>query len=230
MNIVTTSPTMTSVELLDVLNPVRVEYGENEVRRNDFTARCKDELAGDHYETFVVTNPNGTTTEVLRIDQDQCMLILMRESKAVRRKVLEKLKAVASPVQDLPRTFAEALRLAAEQAELIESQQKAIEAAAPKVAFVERYVESTGNLGFREVAKVLQANEARLREWLLTEKIMYRLAGDMVPHQSHIDAGRFVVKTGASDGGHSFKQAKATPKGVEWLAGQWAIHCLRQAA
>lgn len=52
--------TMTSTDLCDLVNTARVELGENEVRRNDFTARCRDELDDDHYESFVVTNPNKT--------------------------------------------------------------------------------------------------------------------------------------------------------------------------
>jgi phage antirepressor YoqD-like protein len=44
---------------------------------------------------------------------------------------------------------------------------------------------------------------------------------------AHIDAGRFVVKAGTSQGsGHAFNQPKFTPKGVTWIAGEWAKHCL----
>mgnify|MGYP000735801290 CR=1 FL=1 len=59
--------TMSSADLCDLVNRARFEFGENEVRRNDFTSRCKDELDGEHYESFVVTNPNGTTSEVLPV-------------------------------------------------------------------------------------------------------------------------------------------------------------------
>lgn len=79
--------TMTSKELLDLINQERKLFGESEVRLNDFTTRCKDECDGDHYEIFVVANPNGTTSEILGLNLDQCMLISMRESKGVRRSV-----------------------------------------------------------------------------------------------------------------------------------------------
>lgn len=95
--IATLAPTMTSLELLEILNAARAEFGENEVRRNDFNARCRDELAGDHYESFVVTNDNGIKSEAIRLDQDQCMLVLMRESKLVRRRVLEQVKTKQAP-------------------------------------------------------------------------------------------------------------------------------------
>lgn len=86
------SLTMSSVELLEMVNAARKQFGETDVRRNDFAARCRDELDGEHYETFVVKNPNGTESEAVRMTRDQCMYVLMRESKAVRRAVASRLK------------------------------------------------------------------------------------------------------------------------------------------
>lgn len=97
--------------------------------------------------------------------------------------------------------------------------------AAPKAEFVDRYVESTGNLGFRQVAKLLKVKETELREFLIGNKVMYRLAGVMTPYADHVGAGRFVVKAGMAEHGdssHAYSQAKFTPKGVEWLAGELA--------
>lgn len=108
-------PTMSSVDLLALVNTARQQHGEAEVRRNDFVARCKDELEGEHYETFVVKNPNGTESEGISMTRDQCMYVLMRESKSVRRAVTERLKAVPHPA--IPQSLPEALRLAADLAE-----------------------------------------------------------------------------------------------------------------
>jgi phage antirepressor YoqD-like protein len=47
----------------------------------------------------------------------------------------------------VPTSLSGALRLAAEQAELIERQQAALTSAAPAVEFVDRYVDSTGLKG-----------------------------------------------------------------------------------
>lgn len=90
--------TMTSLDLLEIINQERANAGESQVRKNDFNARCKDELEDMDYETFVVKNPNGTSTEVLQLSRDQCMLISMRESKVVRRNVLEKLKTASTSI------------------------------------------------------------------------------------------------------------------------------------
>ncbi len=92
MNLITTtSDTMGTIELLALVNEARAEFGEGAVRHNDFVARCKDELDGDHYEIFVVQNLNNTQSEGLRLTADQCKLVAMRESKGVRRRVLARL-------------------------------------------------------------------------------------------------------------------------------------------
>lgn len=130
----------------------------------------------------------------------------------------------------LPQSFAEALRLAADQQEQIEQQKELLAIAAPKAEFVDKYVDSTGLKGFRQTAKLLSANEARFRDFLLDKKIMYRLGGEWQAYQQHIDAGRFQVKTGSSEGGHAFNQTKFTAKGVNWIAGLWAQHNLRVEA
>ena len=121
---------------------------------------------------------------------------------------------------------AAAARAWAEQFELQQAANQALAIAAPKVEFVDRYVESTGLKGFRQTAKLLGANEARFREFLLDKKIMYRMGGEWQAHAPHIAAGRFDVKTGTSDSGHAFNQTKFTPKGVTWVAGLWAQYKL----
>lgn len=129
----------------------------------------------------------------------------------------------------LPQSFAEALRLAADQQEQIEQQAAALAKAQPKVEFVDRYVESSGLKGFRQVAKLLRANESRFREFLTDKGIMYRLGGEWMPYQQHIDAGRFEVRTGTGEqSNHTFNQAKFTPKGVAWITGLWSIEQTRR--
>lgn len=131
----------------------------------------------------------------------------------------------------VPQTLAEALRLAADQAEQIEQQQAALSIAAPKAAFVDQYVENTGSMSFRQAAKLLKANERRFRQMLLDKGVMYYLSGTLTPYQQHIDAGRFQVKTGTSGRNqHAFTQARFTPKGLQWVAGLWAAYQLEAAA
>lgn len=169
------------------------------------------------------------------LDRELTETLLTGYSAILRRKVIARwreLEAGAPSASSflIPQTFADALRLAADQQETIQNQAEQLAIAAPAVEFVGKYVESTsGAKGFREVCKVLKAKEPEFRDFLQDSKIMYRLGGAWTAYQNHIDAGRFEVKTGTAND-HAYSQAKFTPKGIEWVAGEWAKHQLRTVA
>ena len=160
------------------------------------------------------------------LDKDTTICLVAGYDAVVRMRIIKRWQDLeAQQAPKLPQTMAQALRLAAEQAEQIEVQQEQLALAAPKVEFVERYVLSTGNAGFREVAKLLGAKEYAFKEFLIAKRVLYSLAGRMTPYSEHIEAKRFFVRTGTSQRNeHSFVQAQFTPKGIEWVAGLWGKH------
>lgn len=176
----------------------------------------------------------GRPTMVYDLTKRDCLVVISGYSAALRAKIIDRWMALeaAAPALALPQSFADALRLAADQQDVIAAQAEQLAAAAPAVEFVERYADSTGTKGFREVAKLLHANESAFREFLLDQKIMYRLNGALTPHAHHMDAGRFCVKAGTAQNNHAFNAARFTTKGVTWIAGEWAKHqvALRQRA
>ena len=130
-------------------------------------------------------------------------------------------KTVALP------SYAEALRGLADQIEQTEHANALLAIAAPKAAFVDQYVEASGSMSFRQVCKLIGANERQFRQMLLDKDVMYYLGGVLTPYKPHQDAGRFEVKTGTSEhNGHAFSQARFTAKGVQWVAGLWAARQL----
>ncbi|WP_323142743.1 phage antirepressor KilAC domain-containing protein [Massilia phyllosphaerae] len=177
---------------------------------------------------------NGQTYSEFLLSFRDTMVVVSGYSADLRARIIDRWQelergAPAAPVPALPRTFAEALRLAADQQDVITAQAERLAAAAPAVEFVERYADATGTKGFRQVCKLLGANEAQFREFLIEERIMYRLGGELTPHAPHIDAGRFCVKTGTAQvSGHAYNAARFTPKGVTWVAGEWAKWQLKQ--
>lgn len=165
---------------------------------------------------------NGQTYTECRANQRDSYVIMARLSPEFTARLVDRwqeLEQAAAPA--IPQTYAAALRLAAEQAEKIERQAAALALTAPKVAVVDRYMDATGTQTFRQVAKLLQAREPAFRAFLAARGIMYQLAGSWVPYAEHIDAGRFVVKTGSADNGHAYSTARFTPRGVAWVAQQW---------
>lgn len=209
-----------SDELLAIVNEVRRQYGENPIRNNVFIDRIKDELDGEYYKIFVVQNSNKTESEILNLTSDQATLVSMRESKAVRRAVLEKLKALQGP--KIPQSLPEALRLAADLAEENAQLSHKVMKDAPKVAFVNHYVEAGGAKSLRETAKILNMPEKAMIDTLLRDKVLFRQSGNLLPHALRQREGLFTVKTGTSDYGHAYTQTRVTPRGVQWIAERYA--------
>lgn len=84
--------TIDSQSLLAMVNEARKQCGEKEVRNNDFIGRIKDELEGEYYEIFVVQKTNKTTSEKVVMSIKQALRVAARESKAVRRSLVDKLE------------------------------------------------------------------------------------------------------------------------------------------
>ena len=181
-------------------------------------------------ETPYTHQQNGQSYPEFLLDYRNTMVVVSGYSPEVRARIIDRwqeLEAKQGPA--LPQTMAQALRLAAEQAEHIEVQEAQLREAAPKVEYVDRYVAANGALGFRQVAKLLNAKEPEFRVFLEDSKILYRLGGVLTPYQNHIEAGRFAIKTGVSQlTEHAYAQARFTPKGVNWVAGEWAKYLVAQ--
>lgn len=96
---------MSSYEFLtEIINPARVEAGESPVDNRKFLARVRDELGEDGLpagKVFRLVLPQGGYNELTSYDLsgDQLLLVGMRESKAVRRKVLEYIRRIEKDKQ-----------------------------------------------------------------------------------------------------------------------------------
>ena len=96
--------------------------------------------------------------------------------------------------------------------------QEKVEEDAPKVEFVDKYVDSSGLLGFREVAKMLSIKEAALRAWLVDTGAMYRLGSGWAFKAQWLNSKRGVHKTSYDVYGRAVVAAKFTPKGFAYIA------------
>lgn len=165
---------------------------------------------------------NGNTyTEYLLNKRDSLILVAQNCPEFTARIVdrWQELEAREAPA--IPKTFAAALRLAAEQQERIEEQAKLIEHQRPAVEFVDRYVEARSDKGLREVAKILGIKEREFIAELAASGVIFKQGSNWLPYAEHQHAGRFTVKTGEANG-HAFHQMRFTPQGVAWVAQRFA--------
>ncbi|EIG8280874.1 phage antirepressor KilAC domain-containing protein [Escherichia coli] len=220
-----TGDTIDSQTLLKMVNEARKLCGENEIRNNDFLNRIKDELDGEFYETFVKSHGTraGRSFEVITMTYKQALRVAARESKAVRRSLIDKLEELQqanSPAPSIPQTLPEALRLAAELAEQKMQLEQQLVAAAPKVDFADRVSVANGIL-IGNFAKVVGLKQNALFSWLRQNGILMAFgARKNVPRQQYINAGYFTVKEVVLDDENGY-QIRLTPqltgKGQQWL-------------
>jgi Rha family phage regulatory protein len=90
----------------------------------------------------------------------------------------------------VPKSLPEALRLAADLAETVETQKAVIEAAKPKVEFHDRVAEAINCQSVEEVAKVLGTGQNRLFAWMREAGLLMQTN---LPYQRFIDEGYFRV-------------------------------------
>ncbi|HHV2499659.1 TPA: phage antirepressor KilAC domain-containing protein [Escherichia coli] len=221
-----TGDTIDSLTLLKMVNEARKLCSEKPVRNNDFIARVKDELDGEGYEIFVTPmdkKKGGADQVVIVMTYKQALRVAARESKAVRRSLIDKLEELQqanSPTPSIPQTLPEALRLAAELAEQKMQLEQQLVAAAPKVDFADRVSAANGIL-IGNFAKVVGLKQNALFSWLRQNDILMAFgARKNVPRQQYINAGYFTVKEVVLDDENGY-QIRLTPqltgKGQQWL-------------
>ncbi|ALL96401.1 phage antirepressor KilAC domain-containing protein [Escherichia coli] len=217
-----TGDTIDSQTLLKMVNEARKLCGEPLVRNNKFIEKVVDELEGETY-TKSVGRKNGANIDIITMTFKQALRVAARESKAVRRSLIDKLEelqqaSTASPA--IPQTLPEALRLAAELAEQKMQLEQQLVAAAPKVDFADRVSAANGIL-IGNFAKVVGLKQNALFSWLRQNGILMAFGvRKNVPRQQYINAGYFTVKEVVLDDENGY-QIRLTPqltgKGQQWL-------------
>ena len=214
---------MSSKELLELINQVRQGMGEPLLRLNSFNAKIEDELDGENYTKNVVQNFNNTESVVFDLTLEQCMLIGMRESKSVRRHVLQKLKEMEVQ-QSRELTRLEILQLA------IESEQKAIELEhqvkllEPKAQVLDVIADTVNTYSIRESAKTIGIQESKLIDFMLQKHWVYRensrhrrLCAYAHRVEQKVMANKVTQVVASADGDRVFTQARITAFGLTRL-------------
>ena len=215
---------MTSLEIAEL-----VEKRHDNVKRTIQTLVERRVIALPHFEEKATAGrPIGFFTFKGEKGKRDSIIVVAQLCPEFTARLVDRWAELEGKNRELSKMEILQMALESEQQKLVLQQQ--LEIQAPKVAFVDKYVAGNGNKTFRQVAKLLGANERKFRDFLKKEKIMYKLNGEWLAYQNHIDAKRFHNNTGISESNHTFTRSLFTPKGVEWTAGEWAKFNLRGAA
>ncbi|MCY1699503.1 phage antirepressor KilAC domain-containing protein [Lelliottia sp. SL45] len=164
---------------------------------------------------------NGNVYQEYRFNKRDSLVLVARLSPEFTAAVVDRWQELESK-SGVPQTLPEALRLAADMAEQNAQLEHKVQQDAPKVAFVNHYVEAGGAKSLRETAKILNMPEKAMIDVLLRDKVLFRQSGNLLPHALRQREGLFTVKTGTSDFGHAYTQTRVTPRGVQWIAERYA--------
>ncbi|WPJ52101.1 hypothetical protein RCIP0045_00030 [Klebsiella phage RCIP0045] len=210
---------MSSLDFLnEVINPARAAAGEKPVRPSDFHARVNDEIGENlNYENFVV-GKTGHKTFYTTLNIDQMLLVGMRESKAVRRSVINTLKelqdAASKSALPVPQTMGEALRLAADLWE--EKERLALEnkEMTPKADVYDRIVERNALYNATQIAQKFGQSAIWLNKQLASMGVYNRsVKRGRVFQQWFIDKGYGIMR----ETENGFSQPMFYAEGEMWI-------------
>jgi len=200
-NVATATATMTSLEIVDMINKERATLFANgeakkfvELQHKHFLAKVVQTLgetsaakflAADNYEKG--KGATGTR-DIYVFPKREATLMAMSYSPKISAAVYDAMTAAEARVQELEKPAALALPNFSNPAEAarawalqyeeslrltveVEKQAVVIEAAKPAVEFMEQYVEADEDYGIQAVARNLRMNQRELANWLIDQKL-----------------------------------------------------------
>ncbi len=176
------------------------------------------------------TADNGQSYRQYLLNKEQTIDLITGYRADIRIRInrrWQELEAQASaPV--IPATLSEALRLAADQAELIEHQQSRLALVEPKAAALDVIDSSIGSINVRDTAKTLGIPQNKFVNWCIAHDWMYRdnrnkLKMSSIRMKQGFMEERAVTYQGNSNERVATTQPLFTPKGLTRLAYVFAI-------
>lgn len=216
------SLTMSSREIAELINK-----NHSDLCRSIERLIAKEVIGG--YQPMAYTHPqNGQTYYEYHLTKRDSLIVVAQNCPEFTAAIVDRWQELeAQQAVQLPQTFAEALRLAADleeqkQALLLENQRMK-----PKAAFVEHYVEVGTTKSLRETAKILKMPEKAMIQRLVEDRILYRQSNNLLPYQKYHERELFAVKTGTAEHGHNFTQTRVTSKGMAFIANRYASELMQ---
>lgn len=172
---------------------------------------------------YTYTNAqNGQKYQAYKLPFRETMIIASGYSVELRARVIDRwleLERAAMPA--IPKTYAEALQLAADQAKEIETKTAALALAAPKVEFFDQVADSKDAIPMRNVAAVLNIPGYGRNKLFARLRDLKILDSSNLPYREYQDRGYFRVVEGQwsdSQGGvHVTSKTLVYQRGLDYI-------------
>lgn len=202
--------TITSLELLNKINEFRKQL-ENKVELQHKTLLdiIRDEFSEEIDEQKILPisykDSMNRNKPMYILTYSQAKQILVRESKLVRKKVIEYIEKLENALKNkfqVPTNFKEALLLAVKQQEKIEAlglenkvKEQQISELKPKATYYDLVLQCTDLLSTSSIAKDFGKSAQWLNDKLHELKIQYKQSGQWLLYQCYADKGYTSSKT-----------------------------------
>jgi phage antirepressor YoqD-like protein len=173
---------------------------------------------------------NGQLYPEFILDQRDCLVLVSGYNAKIRAKIIDRWQELESRVVgqlQIPASFAEALRLAADQAEQNLQLQQVIAKQAPKVEALHRLAKTHGDVCITTAAQIIGIRPTNLFAWLNQNRWIHRRTAhsSWVAYQPRLNNGWLkhkLVKVGGGEGQDIkvIEQVMVTRSGMVTLAEQ----------
>ena len=248
MHNLTIKETFTSLELVELINEFRKQEGNRkELKHYDFLKVIRDEFEEEINERNISVveykDAKGEKRPMYTLNLKQSRQVLVRESKFVRKAVIEYIDRLEQELQNnlLPKDYLSALKQLVESVEenqkllqVTKEQEEELEKQKPKVLFADAVASSQTSILVGDLAKILKQNGINTGQKRLFEELrnkgflMKEGASRNMPTQRAMELGLFEIKETTinnPDGSiRVTKTPKVTGKGQQYLINTFLKH------
>ncbi|OIV46937.1 hypothetical protein BK025_07920 [Sodalis sp. TME1] len=201
-----------SQQLLIMVNETRKEYGEPPIRNNVFIDRIKDELEGETYKIFA-GQKNGADIEIIHMTLKQALRVAARESKAVRRSLIDKLEQQAAPKSQAELNLAYALAQVAQERRL-KSIEVQVEQVVEEIDHIKQGTLPAGYQGYSYLQATYGLSNAKSRQLVMAWNVSSKKIPHRTPHGQFIQMSVVHEEDFVSALHHMMNEAE--PRGTQW--------------
>lgn len=165
----------------------------------------------------------GEERPMYRLTKEGCLCLVSGYDANLRMKIINRWKELELQNQpQVPRTFSSALKLAYEQALLIEAQNAQIATLTPKADYCDKVLTSQSTFTTTQVAKGYGISSAmKLNKMLKDHHIMFKQSGEWMPTSDYASKPYWEETTATINLGddkvRTKKYYKWTELGIKWL-------------